>query len=233
MGEDFPSSLQQRETLQWLTESYPLRLTGNDNHEVILHRFVLELFFKTTSRWLSQRIVCAWEGIICGPGRDSRLVTSMINNVDFAPNLVLRGTFPSELGLLTTLTKLEPSFSPLLGGCIPTEIGMLTALTYLQLISNRLTGTNTSEIGNLRELSFLLLEDNLISGPIPSEIGELSTQLLYAFFQGNHLSGPVPSELGRLTVLQMLQLQCNLGLDPNVPAELGNVSVQIGNSSCC
>jgi hypothetical protein len=103
----------------------------------------------------------------------------------------LRGSIPTELGLLTNLKELVLFANTLTGG-IPTEIGMLTKLEYLDLgkciehdvclhrrystvshtfyffstYENCLTGTFPTELGLLRHLEELNLRTNRLEGSL-------------------------------------------------------------------
>mmetsp|Transcript_2474 Transcript_2474/g.5408 ORF Transcript_2474/g.5408 Transcript_2474/m.5408 type:complete len:115 (+) Transcript_2474:321-665(+) len=57
-----------------------------------------------------------------------------------ASNVGFVETIPSQLGLLTSLTRIC-MFSNQTGGSIPSELGLLTNLVYLQLSENQMTGT--------------------------------------------------------------------------------------------
>jgi len=61
-----------------------------------------------------------------------------------------------------------------LRGSIPTEVGMLSQLTTLRLNSNDITGSIPTEVGMLSQLIVLQLQENEISGTLPSEVCMLS-----------------------------------------------------------
>lgn len=230
----FPSSTEQKEALEWLIERDPMNLSGEEDVNLILQRYVLAILFNTTFEqikedetideadgdWLSASSICSWRGITCEDGPDPLFVTGMLNSVEVDSTLRISGTIASEIGLLTALTQLELTSSGALSGTIPSEVGQLTALKFLLLNDNRIRGTIPTELGNLSKLEILLLHGNRLSGQIPSELGRLTTELDFAYLQDNALSGPVPSELGLLTGLQGLELGCNNGLDPVLPPEV-------------
>ena len=60
-----------------------------------------------------------------------------------------------------------------LPGTIPSEIGLLTQVTRLYLFYNEFTGTIPSELGNMINLKYLYLDDNELTGTIPKELGKL------------------------------------------------------------
>ena len=55
-----------------------------------------------------------------------------------------------------------------LRGTIPTELGLLTALSYLSLYDNRLTGTIPTALTQLNNLYRLYLHKNSLIGQVPS-----------------------------------------------------------------
>ena len=65
-----------------------------------------------------------------------------------------------------------------LRGTIPSEVGLLSSLTDLNLENNSITGTIPSEIGLLLSLRDIDLDNNSVTGSIPSEIGLLSLLIL-------------------------------------------------------
>lgn len=104
------------------------------------------------------------------------------------------GSLPSEVGLLTSLTRLGLNGN-VLTGSLPSELGLLTSLFELRLGRNSLTGTLPSDLGSLTRLSVLVLSGNSMTGTLPSELGLLSgIQSLY--LSENLFSGFVPVELG-------------------------------------
>ena len=90
------------------------------------------------------------------------------------------GTFPTEIGRLTLLTRLRfaknGGSSIGISGTLPTELGTLTLLREINLQNAPyLTGTIPSELGNLLLLTKLQLTADvpLISGTLPSSLGRL------------------------------------------------------------
>lgn len=85
------------------------------------------------------------------------------------------GNLPTEIGLLTSLTRL--AFDGInLKGDFPTEIGRLTALKELDIsaLYGLINHPIPTEIGFLTNLKVLNVTKNRIVGVIPSEIGLLS-----------------------------------------------------------
>ena len=86
----------------------------------------------------------------------------------------MTGEIPTELGSLTSLTKLALGDNELTGP-IPTELGNLSNLTILQLQSNQLTGEIPAELGRLDKLEELHLSENLLTGCIPARLQDVLT----------------------------------------------------------
>ena len=114
----------------------------------------------------------------------------------------LTGTLPSELGLLTALTKLY-LFNNALSGVLPTELGLLTALTEMMVDENSLTGSLPTELGLATAMGFLYMFGNSFAGVLPTELG-LLTALVELILDENSLTGSLPTELGLLTSLEMM-----------------------------
>jgi len=90
-----------------------------------------------------------------------------------------------------------------LKGTIPTQLGLLTNLGELRLGFNSHIGEIPSEIGNLGEhLVFLDIEGNSLEGEIPPQLGGLD-KLTKLHLSRNDLSGTIPSALGQLKNLGM------------------------------
>ena len=116
-------------------------------------------------------------------------------------------------------TELDLSHS-LLTGRVPSEIGLLTPLSKLSLFGNELTGTTPSEVTSLTNLIDLSLHENLLTGHLPSEHGLLKG-LNFLGSHENMLSGPVPSDLGLLPQLDALSLGSNSHVTGTIPSEMG------------
>ena len=134
----------------------------------------------------------------------------------------LTGTIPSSLGNLTNLTYLAiwGEFT----GSIPSSLGRLTNLTYLELGA----GNNPNHplpipsfLGNLTNLTYLAIWGEF-TGLIPSSLGNL-TNLTYLEFNYTEATGQIPSSLGNLTNLTRLRLYGNQLTGP-IPRSLGNLT---------
>lgn len=131
----------------------------------------------------------------------------------------LRGSVPIEqlLPVADQLSHLDFEENKLRGS-VPTEMGLLSNLDTLRLHKNKMQGTLPSELGLLGKNSFLSVDGNELSGTLPKELGWM-TSLTRLRLDTNHFTGPVPSELGLLTNLSILQIQGNK-LDMSIPNEI-------------
>ena len=78
------------------------------------------------------------------------------------------------MGLLTGLKTLAIRYSREVRGTLPTEIGLLTNLETLDFAVNSLTGTLPVEYSQLTKLEYLdFMANTEISGTLPSEYGNL------------------------------------------------------------
>ena len=166
----------------------------------------------TALNWSHGTAMASWDGVTVSGGRVTRVVLNSVN---------LRGTIPSKLGDLSSLTYLSLGDNSLTG-TIPSKLGDLSSLTYLYLSDNSLTGTIPSELGNLSSLTSLSLSDNSLTGAIPSELGDLS-RLTHLLLADNLLTGAIPVELGDLSSLTHLSLGNN-SLTGTIPSKLGDLS---------
>ena len=110
-------------------------------------------------------------------------------------------------GIPTTLEL----FSNNMKGSIPTEIGLLTSLTSLDLSSNTdVIGTIPTDLCNLRQLRTLDLSWNTMMGNIPPCIGTTLSNLQSIYLAGNALDGTLSSHLGKMTQLQRFIIEDNM-----------------------
>ncbi|CAN1306009.1 Probable LRR receptor-like serine/threonine-protein kinase At3g47570 [Linum perenne] len=118
------------------------------------------------------------------------------------------GEIPASIQNCQKILKIELAHNNL-SGVIPLQVFSLTSLSiFLDLSSNRFTGTIPTEVGNMKNLGFLDLSHNMLSDSIPSSLGScISLEGLY--MQGNHLQGIIPSSLSSLRGIQELDLSAN------------------------
>ncbi|CAB9501410.1 LRR receptor-like serine threonine-protein kinase [Seminavis robusta] len=132
----------------------------------------------------------------------------------------ITATIPSEIGLLSALTRLILNgLDNDLHGTLPTELGLLTALKTVRIWNaNQLSGGIPSEIGELVALTDLTLSQNNLTLAVPTELGQLSSSLYRLDLSFNQLSGELPSELGQLDRMTFLRLHQNQ-LSGTIPTE--------------
>eukprot|EP00526_Cylindrotheca_closterium_P004911 CAMPEP_0113606844 /NCGR_PEP_ID=MMETSP0017_2-20120614/3071_1 /TAXON_ID=2856 /ORGANISM="Cylindrotheca closterium" /LENGTH=635 /DNA_ID=CAMNT_0000515415 /DNA_START=30 /DNA_END=1937 /DNA_ORIENTATION=- /assembly_acc=CAM_ASM_000147 len=186
-----------------------------------LERYAMAAFYYSTGgdgwtdnrNWLSSTSICAgWFGI--NECKDNQVFDLTME----ANNMV--GSLPTDIGLLTRLTKLAPFENEGISGSIPTEVGLLTALTALELDVTSLTGPIPTEIGLLKRLKQFYAHDSFISGSIPSEIGD--TNLVTFDVYNTLLRGNIPEQLWSLTYLQSLKI-FDTELDGSISTRIGQL----------
>ena len=129
----------------------------------------------------------------------------------------MNGSIPTEMGLLSELTRLDFDFNHLTGP-IPTELMELRKLKYFITDDNLMTGTIPTEVGRLRRLEFFTIDNNAHYGKVPTELGRLNRMRDFELDR-NNFTGSIPSELGRMWNLRILDLDSN-GLTSTLPTEL-------------
>ena len=111
----------------------------------------------------------------------------------------LYGTIPTAVLTVPTLahqlTFLSLSSNTVLKGTLPTELGLLTSLQLLYLEVNSFTGKIPSELGNLQQVQALRLYQNKLTGTIPLEITGQLSNLQTLWLERNHLTGTLPPDL--------------------------------------
>ncbi|KAJ3197301.1 hypothetical protein HDU82_001495 [Entophlyctis luteolus] len=132
-------------------------------------------------------------------------------------NVVAKGDFPEEIGLLTAVTNINLS-GRLLTGRLPPVIGNLTLLVHLVIEKASIGGPIPDEIGKLVMLETLNLNDNCLSGRIPETVACLS-KLTKLNLSHNKLTGPFTHKLFQLRALKDLLLNDN-ELDGKLPDQV-------------
>lgn len=134
----------------------------------------------------------------------------------------LRGSIPTELGLLSKLQILDMTGCSSLTGKIPTELGQLSKLRFLFLSHCRLHGSLPSQIFNLPSLAKLHVTNNLLTGTLPPSIGNLK-DLRELMISRNGLNGSIPKEIGGAIELENIEAYHN-DLEQSIPTEIGQCS---------
>ena len=147
-------------------------------------------------------------------------IPSEINNLNLVTLSLksnnLSGAIPDLTSLPIANSALSLSDNQFTGDLATTLSRLPTSVIYLDLSSNKLTGSIPATI----TVPFISLDvsDNDLSGPIPAGLGSLST-LIALNLRMNDLDGSIPTELGNLQALRALRLNDN-ELTGQIPLEL-------------
>lgn len=185
---------------------------------------------------------CEWEGVKCGGSGgvgDSMSTDSSIVELNLS-NAGLRGTLPSELGLLANLEYLSFAGN-MLRGTIPTQLssqltklitlnltgcyltGILpqtfasTQLVSLLLANNAISGRffHTADSPHLTSIREIRMEDNLLTGTLHGPTVARMTNLVSLSLSNNDISGLLPaSSLGSMSTLKYVYLDSNSFVGP-------------------
>jgi len=168
--------------------------------------------------------LCYWDFIICDSQTRQDVKRILIEGQD------LKGTIPSELGLLHELEELSLPNNQLYGR-VPSEIVTLPNLEVINLAGNVLTGdlpqfssssmirvnmTRNSLIGTMHHdiglwnpnLKGYDISQNTVSGPIPPTFNRCK-KLETLDVSGNEITGTIPYTLGSCTKMKYLYLNDN------------------------
>ncbi|KAL0917861.1 hypothetical protein M5K25_012962 [Dendrobium thyrsiflorum] len=147
------------------------------------------------------------------------------------------------LVLLQNLTK-QLLLSNDISGAIPPDIGQchslrlhsltnqrLAGINFLNLSSNRITGTVSDEIGKFSQLQMLKISNNTLFGELPASLGSI-TDLLILDASLKKFTGPtIPESLGKLAklALELLDLSNNhlTGVIPDEPCEIEGLDIAL------
>ena len=129
-------------------------------------------------------------------------------NPERLPNTAVSRSIPTIIGLFRTLENVT------LGSEIPSEIGLLTSLTRLDLDRNFLSGTVPTDIGSLTRIHTLLLSDNMSTIQFRERLDRLEnigalTRVRWLALDFNGLTCQVLSTLFNLRHLIVLGLSGN------------------------
>jgi hypothetical protein len=116
----------------------------------------------------------------------------------------LKGSLPTELGLLSSLRKLDLRKNNIIG-TIPTEIGNLPHLEYIDLSNNQLSGTVIKNWKTTYLNSLLLNHNKNLTGQLPEPPSNL---LIHVNIAETSLSGMVPKKYCSLKFLDAVILDC-------------------------
>eukprot|EP00618_Florenciella_parvula_P032708 CAMPEP_0119474374 /NCGR_PEP_ID=MMETSP1344-20130328/5647_1 /TAXON_ID=236787 /ORGANISM="Florenciella parvula, Strain CCMP2471" /LENGTH=370 /DNA_ID=CAMNT_0007507645 /DNA_START=629 /DNA_END=1737 /DNA_ORIENTATION=+ len=148
-------------------------------------------------------------------------------------NDLYTGTIPTELGLLTKVTKADLEHYCEFIGPLPTELGTLSMMhDYFYVQSNALTSTLPTQLGgafaDMSEWQGFDVSLNWLTGPIPTQYGSM-TKIDAFYASANKLTGRVPSELGLMAWVQDVLLFTN-SLSATLPTQLGQLTKISGDT---
>lgn len=149
------------------------------------------------------------------------LLSDSLLDLDVGTNELLRGSIPSQVGLLTNLRKFYANRNQHTGQ-IPTQMGRLDRLEVIELGYNPFTGSLPSQMGNLQALSFLSVRQNdQMTGIMPTELYRL-TNMVTLYIHGLDLvtEAQLLPDIGRLTKLENLKTY-PLPFHTSIPTEIG------------
>ncbi|KAJ3240627.1 hypothetical protein HDU81_003211 [Chytriomyces hyalinus] len=115
--------------------------------------------------------------------------------------LGLRGSIPTVLGKLDSLTMIDLTDNQLTGN-IPTQFGNLKRLVSIDLSGNQLAGSIPTHLKNLTDLVFLDLSYNKFSGKIPIIFTDKS-EASFLNLANNKFKGSIPTALASVTTLDL------------------------------
>ncbi|WOH05814.1 hypothetical protein DCAR_0625235 [Daucus carota subsp. sativus] len=144
-----------------------------------------------------------------------------LQTLNLADNNFRRSTIPHEISHLSSLSRLDLSFS-VFSGPIPTELSKLFKLTYLDLSENDFSGIFPVDIFHLPHMLVLDVGDNEnLTGVLPEFNRTSSFKELRLSF--TNFSGNLPISVGNLQSLTKLKLgACNFS--GSIPTSIANLT---------
>jgi Leucine-rich repeat (LRR) protein len=191
--------------------------------------------------WLSNESVCNWVGVSCGPlsakalpgvaalptGHDGimePLPQDAVTAIQL-PALGLKGTLPSELGLLEFLYKIRLDHNRI-KGTIPESLGRASSLRYIDLSSNRLDGSIPTLLGTFEHLQYLSLGCNFLTGTILEDTKQWTINLQHLDLSENAFGGTIHPQLASYANIRYLVLDDNY-FTGTIPSLLGSASEKL------
>ncbi|KAL3798526.1 hypothetical protein HJC23_011830 [Cyclotella cryptica] len=154
----------------WLVEDSDGQ--GYDDKRLYQRYALATLYFSTggvqwnnNKGWVTSLDECGWFGVSgCGDANSEAVVSIELvgNNLD--------GSIPSEFFVYFSDLMILNLADNHLRGSIPTSVGALTSLSTLELAENELTSHIPTELGKLTNLDHLFLQSNYLEGQMPHEV---------------------------------------------------------------
>lgn len=134
----------------------------------LLQRYVIALFFYSFQislgfDTLNSDPTCEWPGVTC----DDK--NQFIEHLDFS-DMGLRGTFVTEIGLLTRLKSFVATDNHFIGPINPVTFTYMPNLEVFDVSSNKFGGGFPATLVQLPRIQDIVLSNNLIVGPLPGDI---------------------------------------------------------------
>ena len=123
-----------------------------------------------------KQALCSWAGLVCDA---SGSVTSILLS-----GLGLAGSIPDNMGLVSTLTRMQLNDNSL-SGTIFSSLYRLSLLAYLDISRNSMVGSIPSTFGTLSLLQYLAISSNSFTGMVPSNLCGIDGLTKFSF-DGNH-----------------------------------------------
>jgi hypothetical protein len=137
----------------------------------------------------------------------------------------LTGTLPSDIGVLSTLERLQLGGNELTGS-LPTSLSQLSMLEHLELNRNKFVGSLPEDVwANMPRLKRLLVQSNGLSGTLPWSLCQMKSLHSLDLFD-NAFTGKLPDCLERMKALKTLRIHATR-LMGTIPYSL------CGESSSC
>ncbi len=133
---------------------------------------------------------------------------STLTQLDVQGNPKLKGTVPTEIGLMTFSFNFQFSYTDM-SGTLPSEMGLLSNLVYFYTRSvSSLTGFIPTEFGNLESIRRFDVRQTGVTGTLPTELGLLKNLFLFDI-TFTFMTGTIPTEFGNLENLVYMFLSIN------------------------
>jgi Leucine-rich repeat (LRR) protein len=173
----------------------------------------------TTTMRVTKEHECEWKGVECNSDRQ---VTSLLLDSE-QTTFVLNGQIPTELGLLTSLEKLDVT-GHMLKGVFPLELASLAStLKSLHVAFNHFTSLDDELMGQLTSLETLHLSDNLLRGTLPTSMMNLGKLRVLNVAKNDALTGNALVMMNAWPNLQELDVS-NTRIGGSIPDQIGNWS---------
>jgi hypothetical protein len=167
------STSPQYNAYQWIVNKNQVPVAAESK---LLQRYALAtLYFALSPALMSQGDLpsdsassdeCSWSTVVC----DMNMTTGVVTEINMASQMNFDGTIPAEIGLLSSLQKLD-LYNNSIQGSIPAKLWTLTNLKGLYLNNNQMTGqAMTDATGDLKELVHLYLGNNEFTGSIAATL---------------------------------------------------------------